>query len=65
MCRSPAHKEKAFDGLFATVMHQAIEANVLPRLSGVAPIRIRHVADDEWAVGAASVATQSFLNGII
>ncbi|WEX11845.1 ROK family protein [Chelativorans sp. AA-79] len=59
------HREEAFDGLFATVMQQAIEANVLPRLSGDTPIRMRRVADDAWAVGAASVATQSFLNGII
>lgn len=59
------HREERFDGLFSTVMQQAIEANVLPRLSGVTPIRFRRVADADWAVGAASVATHSFLHGLI
>ncbi|WP_417579368.1 ROK family transcriptional regulator [Pelagibacterium sp.] len=59
------HRESRFDGLFATVMHQTIEANVLPRLAGVTPIKTRRVADEDWAIGAASVATHSFLNGLI
>ena len=59
------HREDRFDGLFSTVMQQAIEANVLPRLSGVTPIHFRKVADADWAVGAASVATHSFLHGFI
>lgn len=59
------HRESEFDGLFATVMHQTIEANVLPRLAGVTPIKIRRVAHDDWAIGAASVATHSFLNGFV
>lgn len=59
------HREERFDGLFATVMHQTIETNVLPRLAGATPIRSRRVADEDWAIGAASVATHSFLNGFI
>ena len=59
------HREERFDGLFATVMGQTIEANVLPRLAGVTPIKMRRVADADWALGAASVATHSFLNGFI
>lgn len=59
------HREEHFDGLFATVMRQTIEANVLPRLSGITPIKTRRVADEDWAIGAASVATHSFLNGFI
>ncbi|HWJ87454.1 MAG TPA: ROK family transcriptional regulator [Pelagibacterium sp.] len=59
------HQEQAFNGLFAAVMQQTIEANVLPRLSGDTPLRIRGVDNDAWALGAASVATHSFLNGSI
>ena len=60
-----AHQEKSFSGLFATVMQQAIEANVLPRLSGRTPIRTKRVDNDVWSRGAASVVAESFLNGLI
>lgn len=60
-----AHQEKSFSGLYATVMQQAIEANVLPRLSGRTPIRTKRVDNDVWTRGAASVVAESFLNGLI
>ena len=60
-----AHQEKSFTGLFATVMQQSVEANVLPRLSGRTPIRTKRVDNDVWSRGAASVVANSFLNGLI
>lgn len=59
------HREKSFSGLFATVMQQAIQTNVLPRLSGRTPIRTQRLDDDVWARGAASVVADSFLHGLI
>ncbi|ADO42569.1 ROK family transcriptional regulator [Ketogulonicigenium vulgare] len=59
------HQEQAFSGLFSTVMHQTIEANVLPSLSGETPIRLRRLTEDDWAASAAAVATHNFLNGSI
>ena len=57
------HVEGSFDGLFGTVMQQAIEANVLPRYAGQTPIRTRRVDSDIWARGAASIAANNFLIG--
>jgi len=57
------HQEPAFSGLFATVVKQAIENNVLPRLSGRTPIRSQKLSDDVWARGAAGIATHNFLLG--
>ncbi|MET3925704.1 ROK family transcriptional regulator [Devosia sp. 2618] len=59
------HREEAFGGLFSTVLQQTIEANVLPSLSGVTPIRFRRLFDDDWVKSAASVATHKFLAGLI
>lgn len=58
-----AHQEPSFSGLFATVVLQAIENNVLPRLSGRTPIRSQKLSDDVWARGAAGIATHNFLLG--
>jgi predicted NBD/HSP70 family sugar kinase len=57
------HVEGSFDGLFGTVVYQAIETNVLPRLAGQTPIRIKRVDGDVWARGAASIAAHNFLIG--
>ncbi|WP_454856830.1 ROK family transcriptional regulator [Rhizobium binxianense] len=57
------HVEGSFDGLFGTVVQQAIEANVLPRYAGQTPIRTRRVDTDVWARGAASIAAHNFLIG--
>ncbi|HEY0123520.1 MAG TPA: ROK family transcriptional regulator [Rhizobium sp.] len=57
------HVEGNFDGLFGTVMQQAIEANVLPRYAGQTPIRTQRVDSDVWARGAASIAAHNFLIG--
>ena len=57
------HIEGSFDGLFGTVVQQAIEANVLPRYAGTTPIRTRRVDSDVWARGAASIAAHNFLIG--
>lgn len=59
------HREDEIDGLLFRTMNQAIEANVLPSLSGVTPIRVQKIEDTEWAVAAASVANHSFLNGLL
>lgn len=59
------HREKAFDGLFATVLRQTLEANVLPRLSGQTPLTLRRVEEDVWLRAAASVAAHPFLHGLI
>jgi len=57
------HVEGSFDGLFGTVVRQAIETNVLPRYAGQTPIRTRRVDSDIWARGAASIAANNFLIG--
>lgn len=57
------HVEGSFDGLFGTVVNQAIETNVLPRYAGQTPIRIKRVDGDVWARGAASIAAHNFLIG--
>ena len=57
------HVEGRFDGLFGTVMRQAVEANVLPRYAGQTPIRTQRVDGDVWARGAASIAAHNFLIG--
>lgn len=57
------HVEGSFDGLFGTVVNQAIETNVLPRYAGQTPIRIRRVDGDIWARGAASIAAHHFILG--
>ncbi|MBB5574382.1 ROK family transcriptional regulator [Rhizobium paranaense] len=57
------HVEGSFDGLFGTVVQQAIEANVLPRYAGQTPIRTQRVDGDIWARGAASIAAHNFLIG--
>jgi predicted NBD/HSP70 family sugar kinase len=57
------HVEGNFDGLFGTVVQQAIEANVLPRYAGQTPIRTQRVDSDIWARGAASIAAHNFLIG--
>ncbi|WFU06245.1 ROK family transcriptional regulator (plasmid) [Rhizobium sp. CB3171] len=57
------HVEGNFDGLFGTVVQQAIEANVLPRYAGQTPIRTQCVNGDIWARGAASIAAHNFLIG--
>lgn len=57
------HVEGSFDGLFGTVVYQAIETNVLPRYAGQTPIRIKRVDGDVWARGAASIAAHNFLIG--
>lgn len=53
----------SFDGLFGTVVQQAIEANVLPRYAGQTPLRTQRVDSDIWARGAASIAAHNFLIG--
>ncbi|MGY5810553.1 ROK family protein [Rhizobium sp. LEGMi198b] len=55
------HVEGNFDGLFGTLVQQAIEANVLPRYAGQTPIRTQRVNGDIWARGAASIAAHNFL----
>ncbi|UWU25114.1 ROK family transcriptional regulator (plasmid) [Rhizobium sp. CB3060] len=57
------HVEGNFDGLFGTLVQQAIEANVLPRYAGQTPIRTQRVNGDIWARGAASIAAHNFLIG--
>ncbi|MGF9565139.1 ROK family transcriptional regulator [Neorhizobium sp. BT27B] len=57
------HTEDGLQGLFGTVMQQAIETNVLPRYAGQTPIRLRRVSSDIWARGAASIAAHNFLIG--
>ena len=57
------HVDGSFDGLFGTVVQQAIEANVLPRYAGQTPIRTRRVDSDVWSRGAASIAAHNFLIG--
>lgn len=57
------HTEDGLQGLFGTVMQQAIETNVLPRYAGQTPIRLHRVSDDIWARGAASIAAHNFLVG--
>ena len=57
------HVEGSFDGLFGTVVNQAVETNVLPRYAGQTPIRIRRVDADIWARGAASIAAHHFILG--
>ncbi|MBP1844910.1 putative NBD/HSP70 family sugar kinase [Rhizobium petrolearium] len=57
------HVEGSFDGLFGTVLNQAVETNVLPRYAGQTPIRIKRVDGDVWARGAASIAAHNFLIG--
>lgn len=57
------HTEDGLQGLFGTVMQQAIETNVLPRYAGQTPIRLHRVSDDIWARGAASIAAHNFLIG--
>lgn len=57
------HQEKSFSGLFATVIQQSIERNVLPRLSGLTPIHSQKLSDEMWAVGAASIVAHKFLFG--
>jgi len=57
------HVEGSFDGLFGTVLKQAVETNVLPRYAGQTPIRFKRVDGDIWARGAASIAAHQFLIG--
>jgi predicted NBD/HSP70 family sugar kinase len=57
------HVEGSFDGLFGTVLKQAVEANVLPRYAGKTPVRVKRVDGDIWARGAASIAAHKFLIG--
>jgi predicted NBD/HSP70 family sugar kinase len=57
------HVEGSFDGLFGTVVNQAIETNVLPRYAGQTPIVVRQVDADIWARGAASIAAYHFILG--
>ncbi len=57
------HVEGSFDGLFGTVLKQAVEANVLPRYAGQTPVRVKRVDGDIWARGAASIAAHKFLIG--
>lgn len=55
------HDEHAFDGLFGTVMRQAIEANVLPQQAVQTNIRTLRVDHNVWARGAAAIAAHRFL----
>lgn len=57
------HTEDGLEGLFGTVMQQAIETNVLPRYAGQTPVRLQRVDSDIWARGAASIAAHNFLIG--
>lgn len=57
------HLEGSFDGLFGTVVNQAVETNVLPRYAGQTPIHVRRVDGDIWARGAASIAAHHFILG--
>jgi predicted NBD/HSP70 family sugar kinase len=57
------HVEASFDGLFGTVLMQAVETNVLPRYAGQTPIRFKRLDGDIWTRGAASIAAHNFLIG--
>ena len=51
-----AHQPESFNGLLNTVMQQAIETNLLPGMAGKTPLIYRPLAQDSWALAAASVA---------
>ncbi|MGU3575062.1 ROK family protein [Brucellaceae bacterium C25G] len=55
------HDDHAFDGLFGTVMRQAIEANVLLQQAVHTNIRTLRVDHNVWARGAAAIAAHRFL----
>jgi predicted NBD/HSP70 family sugar kinase len=57
------HDEYSFNGLFGTVMRQAIEANVLPRQAKETAIRTLRVDETVWTRGAAAIAAHRFLVG--
>ena len=59
-----AHQNADFSGLFGTVVHQSIEANVLPGNAGKTPVRTFTLNDDTWARAAASIAAHRFLVGL-
>src|SRR5476651_71505 len=59
-----AHQDADFSGLFGTVVHQSIEANVLPGNAGKTPVRTFTLNDDTWARAAASIAAHRFLVGL-
>ncbi|WP_437615405.1 ROK family protein [Erwinia sp. V71] len=56
-----AHQPDAFDGLFRTVVRQALESHVLPGFAGKTPLIPFALADNSWAQAAASVAAHRFL----
>ncbi len=58
-----AHQEGAFNGLFGTVVQQSIDANVLPGVAGMTPVRTFSLNDDTWARAAASISAHRFLAG--
>lgn len=51
-----AHQPESFQGLLNTVMQQAIETYLLPGMAGKTPLIYRPLAEDSWALAAASVA---------
>lgn len=53
--------DDAMGHLFRTVVAQAIEANVLPRLAASTTIRFHQATQDLWARGAAAIAAHTFL----
>lgn len=58
-----AHQDGAFNGLFGTVVQQSIEANVLPGVAGMTPVRTFSLNDDTWSRAAASISAHRFLTG--
>lgn len=58
-----AHQEGAFSGLFGTVVQQSIDANVLPGVAGMTPVRTFSLNDDTWSRAAASISAHRFLTG--
>jgi len=58
-----AHQEEAFSGLFGKVVQQSIDANVLPGVAGMTPVRTFSLNDDTWARAAASISAHRFLTG--
>ncbi|KFC83655.1 ROK family xylose repressor [Ewingella americana ATCC 33852] len=59
-----AHQEQSFSGLFGTVVQQSIDANVLPGVAGLTPVKTFALNDDTWARAAASIPAHRFLVGL-
>lgn len=59
-----AHQEQSLSGLFGTVVQQSIDANVLPGVAGLTPVKTFALNDDTWARAAASIPAHRFLVGL-